>query len=279
MGAIHQALIGGYSTTAAWTPTSLSPFFWANDDSTVTESGGVLEQWNDVRGNGLYFSQPTAGNRPALNSSGLNARRTVEFAGVDEYMDGSAGMLAVANGTGFVGCFAVYQNRSSAATQRWLFQAGLNSSSNGISRMGLKTSATSNTDKPTLYGRRVDGGSSVELNAATATGTSWSLVGARCDYTNGDGHVDVNGVLYDATSTTFVSNGVTTSSNSFSVRLGMRNGSVVAPYCDMNLAEIVIVNGTMPSDADLDKLYGYFAHRWGLTALLDVSHPYKSSPP
>jgi hypothetical protein len=271
-------LVGGTVAAGPWTPASLSPFFWANDESAVTESGGVLQQWDDVRSNGLSFSQATAGNRPDLNATGLNGRRTVEFTATD-YMDGSAGMLAVANGTGFVGCFAVYQNRSSAATERWVLSVALNSTANGISRFALKSSATGQTDKPTLYARRVDGGSSVQLNAATATGTSWSLVGARCDYTNADGFVDINGGLANASNTSFTSAGNTDSSDSSSVRLAMRSGSVAVPYADMNLAEIVIVKGTMPSSSDLDKLYGYFAHRWGLTALLDVAHPYKSVAP
>lgn len=43
-------------------------------------------------------------------------------------------------------------------------------------------------------------------------------------------------------------------------------------------AEILICDSGL-STTDRQKAEGYLAHRWGLTANLDVSHPYKSTPP
>ena len=40
------------------------------------------------------------------------------------------------------------------------------------------------------------------------------------------------------------------------------------------------IPGTCGTDiSDVEKAEGYLAHKWGLTTILDVNHPYKSSAP
>jgi len=46
---------------------------------------------------------------------------------------------------------------------------------------------------------------------------------------------------------------------------------------DGDIAEVVIWRSV--STADREKIEGYLAHKWGLTANLPSSHPYKSSAP
>lgn len=41
----------------------------------------------------------------------------------------------------------------------------------------------------------------------------------------------------------------------------------------------VLVLGTTVSTDERQKVEGYFAHKWGITAILPSGHPYKSSPP
>jgi hypothetical protein len=45
------------------------------------------------------------------------------------------------------------------------------------------------------------------------------------------------------------------------------------------LAEMIMVTGSSFSDADRQRVEGYLAHKWGLTADLASNHPYKSSAP
>lgn len=275
---IHQVLLAGYGGVApgAWTPANLSvpPSAWFNDDSTVTESAGILQVWNDCRANGISMSQSTSGDRPTLNATGLNGRRTVEFPSSD-WMN-STTMQALTNNTGFVGIFAVYQNRSSSANVRTV----LGFSTNGAAvRCALQSSRTGATDQPSLGVRRLDGDSFTSISG-TSTGTSWAMIGARMDYANGDGFVDVNGALANASSTSLTSNGNTSATDSAYVRAGTGSAaSASAPWADVNVAELFVIVGTMPSTPDLDRINGYFAHRWGLTASLDAMHPYKTTPP
>jgi hypothetical protein len=44
------------------------------------------------------------------------------------------------------------------------------------------------------------------------------------------------------------------------------------------MAELVLCTGVL-SQANREKVEGYLGHKWGITSVLDVSHPYKSSPP
>jgi hypothetical protein len=47
---------------------------------------------------------------------------------------------------------------------------------------------------------------------------------------------------------------------------------------DGAVGEVVVGNGAL-SDGDREKIEGYLAHKWGLTANLPAAHPYKSLAP
>jgi hypothetical protein len=51
-------------------PLSLNPLAWYSSDVGVTETSGLVTQWNDRSGNGYNLSQGTAIDRPAFNTSG-----------------------------------------------------------------------------------------------------------------------------------------------------------------------------------------------------------------
>ena len=276
----HGVMLSGAGGPSAWTPADLGATlaFWANDTSALTQSGGTASQWDDVRGNGRYFSQATTpADRPTVNASGLNGMRTLEFQSSD-YMDADAGLLAAFNAVGFIAAFIVYKNRSSSSAARYALSVANNSIS-GV-RFSLQTSRSGATDKTCLGVRRQDGDSFATLNATTGVGTSWCIGGVRMHYTNGDGFVDVNGVLGDGTDLALTTSGNTSATNAARVRLGAHPNNPANSFADADIAEIIILAGaSMPADADFDKLNGYLAHRWGLAALLDVSHPYKAAPP
>jgi hypothetical protein len=67
-----------------------------------------------------------------------------------------------------------------------------------------------------------------------------------------------------------------TQSSSMSLHIGARFGNSI--FYDGAIAEIVVLT-TSYSDNERQKLEGYFAHKWGLTADLPNDHPYKTSAP
>jgi hypothetical protein len=77
---------------------------------------------------------------------------------------------------------------------------------------------------------------------------------------------------------------VTESTSNTSSGWGVGNGQIGLMYPDSGyyfsglMFEIVIA-GTELITADRERVEGYLAHRWGLTADLPGDHPYKTTPP
>jgi hypothetical protein len=66
-----------------FTPLSLSPALWldAADTSTITESGGLVSQWDDKSGNGRNVVQATGANQPTTGTNTQNGLNVITFDG------------------------------------------------------------------------------------------------------------------------------------------------------------------------------------------------------
>jgi hypothetical protein len=125
--------------------------------------------------------------------------------------------------------------------------------------------------------RRTDGGTDTFVNGPTISSTSDAyMVLARFRWTDNVQELWVNGESY-ATGTA-AGAGNTTNSAPTSVFL-----SAVAQTNDGANGDAVIggalKSGHALTDTEIDKLFGWAAHKWGLTANLPALHPYKSSAP
>lgn len=81
-------IFGGSSVCRLWLNTKRS---------TITESGGVVSQINDLSGNDINFEQPTLGNRPSLASLGGKFTQVLEFDGNDDFLQDASGSLSYFN--------------------------------------------------------------------------------------------------------------------------------------------------------------------------------------
>lgn len=274
----HGLLLADAAAGGTWTPASLAspPALWLDDASSVTDAGsGNCSQWNDRSGNAYHFTRVgSAASQPDIISAGLNGLRTLNFDGV-EYLSGPAGVATLTRNTGNLWAVAVYKCLSSSAAVRTLLSISTNSSS--ANRFAFQISRAANTDKPTMAVRRLDADSLASLSATTAISTSWGISMIRMDYTNGDGYIDVNGVLSDASNLALTTSGST--SNTASATTPEIGRSVAnTQYGDFEIAAL-LMGTTIPSNADCDRINGWLAHRYALTSLLDAGHPYKSAPP
>ena len=81
---------GGFSyaqTSSMPVTTGLKLWLDASDGSTIVSDGtGAIQQWSDKSGSGNHATQPTAGERPVLNSGALNGKPAVRFDGSDDGM-------------------------------------------------------------------------------------------------------------------------------------------------------------------------------------------------
>ena len=64
-----------------FSPIDLSPTLWldASDESTITESGGAVSQWDDKSGNGNDLTQGTAALQPTTGTRTINTLNTLDF--------------------------------------------------------------------------------------------------------------------------------------------------------------------------------------------------------
>ncbi len=89
------------SGDVAWTPASAANLYlWLKADAGITESGGLISQWDDQSGNG-YNATASLTLRPAYNATGLNSLPIVTFDGSNDRM----GVTLGADQTAFTLCF------------------------------------------------------------------------------------------------------------------------------------------------------------------------------
>ena len=250
---------GGYSLTL-WTPAQITTQLWldSDDPSTLTLVNGRVSQWNDKSGNSRNGTQSTEANRPRYWANRENGRAVLVLSANQWHS-----ISYTISGTGW-DFFAV---------------ASLESSSQSYARLISAKNA----------------GQAEDWN----NGTSWAAierfdVGAniRSEHSSaatGNGAVTYNeaNILHSSLTTgaqTFRINGTQTGTAATGSSLNTTDGIRVGGSWKSNaekwagiLCEVLLVQAI--STTNRDKVEGYLAHKWGLTAKLPSGHPYKTSPP
>ena len=240
-----------------WTPALISTALWldAADASTVTTVSGAVSQWNDKSGNGRHATQGTAGNRPSYTTAAVNNKNVLTF-------DGSSDNLSVA--TGFTlssfACFVVCEPSAKSNSYIYLISP---------SSTNFQLSIVSNYAAPGNYefyqvagaGRQVISGSGTGQNIAYYE-RSGSAVTPRFNGGSPLAAATVNGA------DTIVS----------SHRVGAFLEAGFTEYYQGNICELLLL-GSIPVAAIRQRIEGYLAWKWGLTANLPANHPYKVNPP
>ena len=250
-----------------WTPAEIDTALWldAADASTITESGGAVSQWDDKSGNGRNATQSTPSNQPIFSATGLNNKQSINFDG-----DGDNLILP----TGFL-------NGSPSISVAFVMLGPLQdndaifgpSTSNST---GLEMVYANVASYPTLL--RVNGTNKITTGLwSTNSQPSISTIQANSSLTSGW----LNGSAVNAVDSTGISalnfNGVY-SLGTYANNVSAANNSGLTVSANMNMSEFVISESVW-STADRQKIEGYLAHKWGLTANLPAGHPYKTVEP
>jgi hypothetical protein len=243
-----------------WTPALISTALWldAADASTVTTVSGAVSQWNDKSGNGRNATQETLANRPALTAAALNNKNVLTFANgnflrVTHQWANSAFSFFVVfkHSSGVFPAFYAENNGSNAG----YLALGMNSATPGnlaISRTGQATSSTN----------LIPGTTTSRISTYVSTGIS-------------GGNINVS-VFMDGTEASSTPSLTSLLSNSESLIGASRNG--LQDLYAGTIAEILLVPQAISTDTR-QRIEGYLAHKWGLTANLPSDHPYKVNPP
>ncbi len=263
VAAVNTVGTGAWSTVvtaqalAAWTPASLAggAALWldANDASTITLNTSTVSAWADKSGNVRTVAQGTAASQPTYTASSINARPAIAFDGANDWLQTTMSPFSTTvDGAAFV----VTRYRNASTTLQ--------------SVLGTDLTGTG----PWLY---------LQADGNTIKGYGGNYVAAG---TFTAGTVEVTGLSKTTTGTLTVwRNGVSSGSGSAGTAptnnglvIGRLGNGTWGAYASVDVAEVLAVNGTLATD-DRQRLEGYLAHTWGLTANLPANHPYKSTPP
>jgi len=260
------------AATPTWNPTFIKTALWldAADASTITESGGSVSQWNDKSGNNFNASQGTSAERPTYVTNAVGNKNALLFDGVDDFvvvahnnllnmqLDPSAVFCVYkqdVNGTGFrlfqkddgVGTFA---DSLFGSPQNFTSVAAAYGDSYSPAYTPGDVAIQSFTWDGSLITNWLDG-----TLATPGTVFNGTIVGGSIDTTN------------------------TPAASTDDLYIAKRNnpGSSEGNFQGY-ICEIIFSNLNL-STIERQKVEGYLAHKWGLTANLPADHPYKTVEP
>ncbi|MBD2515200.1 hypothetical protein H6G93_09300 [Nostoc sp. FACHB-973] len=260
---------GAYVAPTLWTPAVLNDSLWFNPIDALPDGSS----WTD-RNLGYVVTQPTAANRPTVEVSGLSGTPSLRFGegGSNKFLSTPTRNISIFNGSPGLSVFAVnqYEAFNPGVTQRAIYL------SDGIGNYAkFFTIVGSNSFQ--LAGKRADAESlsfSIVDPSINNPGDTF-ILGATHDYVNRAGTSFRNGVQA-ANSPTQFSAGTSDSPNVL-LFLGNVNGSPTNSLIG-RMGHIVIMP-RVPSLVERQKLEGFLAWNSNLSSLLQVTHPYKNTPP
>ncbi len=247
---------------APWTPSELNTtvgWYDASDASTITASGGAVSVWANKASENFNLVQDTSANRPATGTHSINGKNALKFNGSPQRMATATNPFGATVNNAFV--IAVHRVDSTASNQT-LFS--LTGSETNASRWQAHApwGASIYFDTGNASGaNRVTGNYGVSVNSVVLSG----FYGSTTDNVQ---QIYKNGSLLfgDATG-----HAVNTVGN-------VIVGSGGTNFQNTSIGEFIIVNGTVSAD-ERQKLEGYLAHKWSLSADLPAAHPYRGAAP
>jgi hypothetical protein len=248
------------ASSRSWTPTNLGVKLLGWWDASLSETialvAGAVLQWNDLSGQNNHLIQTTAGNRPIYNT--FAGRPSITFDGVND------ALLTTNVSPQNIAIFAVfgYPNNNSQPPFAWSSNDGTNSNCQEL-HLSFNGSIRAINNDMGPY-------------ADTPTGTPQSFYdnciigGAYGESGNNVTRAHLNGRAVQATP-------VRQDNITSVLCLGQRDNNLFASAS--RFTEIAIfTDWTIP---DIQKIEGYFAHRWQglLLSRLITEHPFKNRPP
>jgi hypothetical protein len=239
----------GFGVGRLWTPANTTTAIWldADDASTLTNTSGLCEEWRDKSGNGRNFGETNASLRPPITAAAVNGRTA----------------LVWPNGTNN----KRLSGSTSFAVSDWFM----------VMRYQDGTPTTWRTDYPAMIVNT--GGNRRLLGDLIGTTGSFTEVFIRLRK-NGNAEIadfrfgGADSLLPIPLGLTYVTR-VTSENTQWAFgndwNAGTRGWN--GPVCEL------IGLAANPTTAVRELFEGYLAHKWGFSAFLPSTHPYKNAPP
>ncbi len=242
-----------------WTPAQVLPALWldADDAGTITLNGSNVSQWRDKSGKGRNASQGTAANQPAYVTGSYNGKPTVRSDGLNDFL--SITPFSVSAG---IRAYGVINPRNPPTVRRngdWLWMTNLLTGSphfsghdNNLARNWF--SSFFSTSRPQITATNIPPNT---LHLSYIEQTGGALKGR------------VFGLIPESTAAAAFNGSPTAVFQLFS--------TVAGSEAAFDISEIVFAQS--PTLDQQQRIEGYLAWKWGLTANLPAEHPYRNRPP
>jgi hypothetical protein len=255
-------------TTALWLDAAdATTLFTTNAGSTVATNGSAVGRWNDKSGNNRNATQATSANRPSCLTGALNGRQGVQFTANDRWLEVVDESPFDFTSTCYVFTVA---SISDVANSNVLINKGRATFNNNgwyLDIFGGSAQALIGVTASSSY-------SAVDINAALTANTPVML------------SFEINGSIVrgrrnGTTYSTIVANkpAWVAATNNDTLLVGAYQTSPPNTANFEGLAHQIIIMPSVPSFSIVEKLEGWAAHYYGLTANLPANHPYKVNAP
>lgn len=244
------------AAATGFTPRSIADLgLWldASVDSSLTFNGNNVSEWRDLSGNGRHFSQSTAASQPSGVGRTQNGIRVLDFDG-NRVLSGNAASLNIARNVGGVSIFFAGKWDTLAGQSTGVFISRGDNATSG--RCNIDYAAATSSFR--MIGRRLDSDSPVVLTPAATTNAG--VFAGIFDYANSDGFFRINGSTV-ASSTSFLTDGVTQDNDSLGVFIGGIAGATSG--LDGFMGEVITYRRAV-SVSERQAIEQYLGAKWGI---------------
>jgi Peptidase family C25/Propeptide_C25/Calx-beta domain len=255
-GTATNNVIGGRPWTPADAPNVIA-WYDATDASTILQTGGVVTQWNDKVGgfNLIGSGDPNTGTRT------INGLNVIDCDLNDSHTNASISLPA----DGSVSVFMLAAIDSADGANDALFTMVGNSNGYDLSLKAADTSFNGTLDSSLLTSAKALTGGPY-AKSTNVWNVQYDPSGAKTVRTFINGNTNVTAAV----------TGGRTLGTSAQFKVGDRY-SAPNQRLDGAFGEVLVASNMTVETRQ--KIEGYLAHKWGLTANLPSNHPYKDAPP
>jgi hypothetical protein len=259
---------------AAWTPAELTTTLWldAADATTITESGGSVSEWQDKSGNVRHASQGASDRRPTVSDAAQNGLDALSFDGTDDFFS-LASALPLANSGSFDVYFAGRPNHP--GDTRGIIRNYPSNDGAGSWGLSIGISGQARLTHHITSGNNSTGGIT---SAGVFTADQSSIASFAYNTAGGSTSAQRWILRHNAGAPLSETAGNTGSNYGAGTEVGRRLSSIDTDFYKGLMYEIIITSAAATTE-DRQRVEGYLAHKWGLTASLPADHPYKTTAP
>jgi hypothetical protein len=237
-----------------WNPSMITTALWldAADASTITESGGAVSQWDDKSGNNYHVSQATAADQPTVSTDAGNA--SISFDGTSDYLRHDVSGTFTYPSSIFIVC----RNTDTA---------------NAGHALSMNNSFVS--DEYATLTQRNFSGQAILYNVRDVSSSFISVFSTfGTEIVNAVSNASNNNELFSNGASVGTETSTWTTPSYDNISIGRLRYQVSGQYFVGHVHEIIWIRQSLDLTTR-QKIEGYLAHKWGLTANLPSDHPYK----